>query len=275
MATREPKGWITVNGVHVPIFEGESKADAAKNYLNKRKSEPAKKTNREHFEDAKREGRIPKDSEYEDFIDYSPMTEEKAKRAVERGTKEDIKNEQAAEEKKQTKAQKTIAANEDLKEKQIARNKAEKEEANKQSAFRENTAQSRNALRQEIIKAKKEELPYPRTPQMLKDKREKIAALESKLEKMESDAKKGTTGGSAGNKQKEISKSGMNKLQEIAERYTTSSPVSGNWDTEAIHMRDTIVKEMKVTPFQATQLMKNKLGFSDKDFIIKGGKQKK
>lgn len=28
MADREPIGWITVNGVHVPLFEGESKQDA-------------------------------------------------------------------------------------------------------------------------------------------------------------------------------------------------------------------------------------------------------
>lgn len=28
MADRQPVGWITVNGVHVPIFDGESKQDA-------------------------------------------------------------------------------------------------------------------------------------------------------------------------------------------------------------------------------------------------------
>ena len=40
---KEVKQWITVNGVHVPIFEGESKEDAVKNYLNKRKAEAGKK----------------------------------------------------------------------------------------------------------------------------------------------------------------------------------------------------------------------------------------
>lgn len=40
---KEVKQWITVNGVHVPIFEGESKEDAVKNYLSKRKAEAGKK----------------------------------------------------------------------------------------------------------------------------------------------------------------------------------------------------------------------------------------
>lgn len=30
MAKKEPIGWITVNGVHVPLYEGESKADAVR-----------------------------------------------------------------------------------------------------------------------------------------------------------------------------------------------------------------------------------------------------
>jgi len=32
MAKREVEQWITINGVHVPVFKGESKADAAKNF---------------------------------------------------------------------------------------------------------------------------------------------------------------------------------------------------------------------------------------------------
>ena len=37
MADREPKAWITVNGAHVPIFEGETKADAAKRAADRQK----------------------------------------------------------------------------------------------------------------------------------------------------------------------------------------------------------------------------------------------
>ena len=36
MAGKEPKAWITVNGVHVPIFEGQSKEEAVKAHLAKR-----------------------------------------------------------------------------------------------------------------------------------------------------------------------------------------------------------------------------------------------
>lgn len=35
---KEPVAWITVNGVHVPIFEGESKSDAVKRAIDKAKS---------------------------------------------------------------------------------------------------------------------------------------------------------------------------------------------------------------------------------------------
>lgn len=35
MANKEPKQWITVNGVHVPIFDGESKEDAVKRMISK------------------------------------------------------------------------------------------------------------------------------------------------------------------------------------------------------------------------------------------------
>ena len=38
MAERKVKQWITVNGVHVPIFEGESKSDAVKRAIDKAKS---------------------------------------------------------------------------------------------------------------------------------------------------------------------------------------------------------------------------------------------
>ncbi len=37
MATKEIKQWITINGVHVPIYEGETKADAAKRAIFKQK----------------------------------------------------------------------------------------------------------------------------------------------------------------------------------------------------------------------------------------------
>ena len=32
MSDKEPKAWITVNGNHIPIFEGESKGDAVKRW---------------------------------------------------------------------------------------------------------------------------------------------------------------------------------------------------------------------------------------------------
>lgn len=34
----EVKGWFTINGVHIPILEGESKTEAAKRFINRNKS---------------------------------------------------------------------------------------------------------------------------------------------------------------------------------------------------------------------------------------------
>ena len=39
MADKEPKAWITVNGNHIPIFEGESKGDAIERFKRQKKEE--------------------------------------------------------------------------------------------------------------------------------------------------------------------------------------------------------------------------------------------
>jgi hypothetical protein len=46
---REIKQWITINGVHVPIFEGQSKDEAVKNYIDK-KSEGESKSSKKKAE---------------------------------------------------------------------------------------------------------------------------------------------------------------------------------------------------------------------------------
>lgn len=153
MATREPKGWITVNGVHVPIFEGETKADAAKNYLSKRKSAPAKKTGQkqsrddlgnaedrteriatyrrqledvqediEQFESTSPRLRAP---DYDEKLSALKKKEQELKGYIERDSKP-WKDKKTG---KQTESQKVISKNEDLKEKQIAENKKQAKEA--------------------------------------------------------------------------------------------------------------------------------------------------
>lgn len=39
---KEPKDWITINGQHVPIFEGENKREATSKFINKKMSRVAK-----------------------------------------------------------------------------------------------------------------------------------------------------------------------------------------------------------------------------------------
>ena len=58
----------------------------------------------------------------------------------------------------------------------------------------------------------------------------------------------------------------IDKLWEIADRYNTSKPVSGNWDTETEHELNAISKELGISKQEAKDLMIKELGFDDSMF---------
>lgn len=51
MADKEPKTWITINGNHIPIFEGESKDDAVKRWTKDKTIKKQKAEKKEEKED--------------------------------------------------------------------------------------------------------------------------------------------------------------------------------------------------------------------------------
>ena len=55
-------------------------------------------------------------------------------------------------------------------------------------------------------------------------------------------------------------------LEDIAEKYTTSQPVSGDWDTELDHELEEIAEALNVSEESAKALMINELGFTELDF---------
>ena len=61
----------------------------------------------------------------------------------------------------------------------------------------------------------------------------------------------------------ELSDEQQSKLDEIANRYTTSDPVSGDWDKEEEHEQKAISDELGVSMEDAKQIMKDYLGFED------------
>ena len=61
----------------------------------------------------------------------------------------------------------------------------------------------------------------------------------------------------------ELSDEQQSKLDEIAERYVTSDPVSGDWDKEEEHEQKAISDELGVSMEDAKQIMKDYLGFED------------
>ena len=65
---REVKQWITVNGKHIPIFEGESKDDAVKRLQINRNKEESERLNKESSTQSQHKRAIEElsDSKYED-----------------------------------------------------------------------------------------------------------------------------------------------------------------------------------------------------------------
>jgi len=76
MADREVKQWITVNGKHVPIFEGESKAAAIKRAADKQINDDADKKEKQIAENKKKADMLndQKKSETTEKDDYSWMS---------------------------------------------------------------------------------------------------------------------------------------------------------------------------------------------------------
>lgn len=58
----------------------------------------------------------------------------------------------------------------------------------------------------------------------------------------------------------------IDKLYEIADRYNTSSPVSGSWDKETAHEQSAISKELGLSMEEAKQVMIDQLGFTEEMF---------
>lgn len=57
------------------------------------------------------------------------------------------------------------------------------------------------------------------------------------------------------------------KVWEIADRYNTSRPVSGDWATEIVHEQRAIAEELGISMREAKQLMIDELGFEEDHFV--------
>lgn len=57
-------------------------------------------------------------------------------------------------------------------------------------------------------------------------------------------------------------------LWDIADRYNTSEPVSGDWDDETIHEMNAIAEALNISAGSAKALMIHELGFNEEDFVM-------
>lgn len=85
----------------------------------------------------------------------------------------------------------------------------------------------------------------------------------SKSKTISSKSSKKDTSKSDSSKKKVIDE---DKIYEIADRYNSSTPVSGDWNTELDHEIATIQKEFGLSKSEAKDAMKKYLGFTDDDF---------
>lgn len=58
----------------------------------------------------------------------------------------------------------------------------------------------------------------------------------------------------------------MDALIDVVDQYNTSTPVSGDWDTEADHEMHAIAEAFNISTETAKAIMINELGFEPADF---------
>lgn len=347
MAERKVKQWITINGVHVPIFEGESKADAAKRFKEKigkrnesqpmtqnaksqvkkeytyarnaahnAKPEKQEKAN-ERFEKAKNKYSKSKEA---GVIKSAKRTDDRSARSSVykeqlKDVQEDIKQFESTPERlrsadyekrlaelkkkeaslkgyidrdKPTQAGKNddiiqeirykgeisrkdengkwkvvghydnkkqdVQVNKDLdeKEKQLARNKAEADSLSGKSDY----IVSKNSLGQELkIPRKTYEDRLERLKQYKQDLYDMANRPHSRYKLDPRDLRKVD-----------------DQIKDIENKLKTGRDEQS---VDAIRQRDDLVKQLGITSGQATMKMKKEMGFTNEDFVVKGGKQER
>lgn len=68
-------------------------------------------------------------------------------------------------------------------------------------------------------------------------------------------------------KKESLEDANLDKLYRIADRYSVSRPVSGDWDTETVHEQRAIAKGLGISMKEAKQVMIDQLGFTEDMFV--------
>ena len=227
MADKKVTGWFTMNGKHIPVFEGESKKDAVKRSISNGKAhQPVSKGHTEkkwkEFEDASRKAEVmhadidaPKyrKKEIDKAKEYDKAVEQKRKNGEITSVKMSDKT------KKQLKAEKTVnQMDKDIKKNPKLEDKALTEHENKR-AKKENSVASKN----EDIKAKQ-----------IADAKKQADTLNGKKsnEQIFKDTD-GNLGGAKGTKYT------LSELQSYWNREHKNDPVMSEYSTFSAWMKDT------------------------------------
>lgn len=305
---RQVKQWITIKGNHIPVYEGQTVDDAAKNFM-------------------KHEGKKPQPAKREDHLtkeDLSEEVQQKRLEEIDKRFEEDSKKDKEREQKynkledvlgepfdpelvpeiekdwnafykdpekyKGTAVPKMV--NQYIDEHDITKGAYDKSYKKAHGV----THDPKRAMKEE--KLRKDGMSEDNIKRYL-DNEEKADALEreldeemsstedrhsvgwrremrdkiSELRRENKDIKYGRRERGVSHKDVEEKKSNKwmddideQELEEIVDRYNTSTPVSGDWDTETEHEQKAIASKFDLTMDEAKEVMKEKLGFEDDDF---------
>lgn len=303
MAQREIKRWITINGKHIPIFEGESEKEAVSRATTHSDSK-SHKAEGEKKEDWKEKGPMTQE-EYEekhgkktdeqkdkekDFEEYTKVQEGMRKAREDKEKDENAEHMAEMEHISKDEARKKLDGDKDKSSNDIDEDKLD------EIAERYNTSKpvsgnwDTEVEHEQKAIAKEFGISMDEAKQVMKDKLgfddEQFESNEQRYDLggnpiySKADAKRldtieksrGKEDGSVNTSSKNYdpdegyNKGNDDKLWEVAERYNTSKPVSGSWDTEVEHEQKALSKELNISMDEAKQVMKDYLGFEDKDF---------
>lgn len=164
MADKKVVGWFTMNGKHIPIFEGESKADAVKRSVSKgRKNQPVtekhvKKLEKDYLDNNRKEWaanreakRAKSDEEILKAMDKSIDYQRKANDA--KYKLDDTLDNHDVIKSAKFKKKSVAEQNEDIKAKQIAQNKEQADKLNNDKKAKQDTESGTKSLTDKLTKA--------------------------------------------------------------------------------------------------------------------------
>lgn len=236
---KEVKQWITVKGRHIPIFEGETIKDAVKRMTDKGKEhrphtqDSLRKKAQEHKKAVDDYKKAPwKEGAAEKKVDADDKFRKESEKGVIKSAK--FNKKESGKESKEIDTDKLFKVVDKYNTSTPVSGSWDTETAHEQRTIANEFGISMAEAKRVMI----DKLGFPENDKWAKD----VPKSDSKSAKIDND-----------------------RLMKVINKYNSSTPVSGNWETETAHEQQTIAKEFGISLAEAKKIMTDKLGFSEDD----------